>query len=166
MISLNVYALALYEVALERSLKFYDSVLSFQTMLEDESVRAVFTRTYADPSILDPLFESLGYSNEVIKLLKIMQASRLLVDYDRFVDLYRDLLIEHHELVRVEIVSAVEISDFSAIDALVTARYTGRIERVASVDASLIKGMVMRINHDVFDTSIKKRLDSVLKEAG
>lgn len=166
MISLSVYALALYEVAEDRSLEFYDSVLSFQTMLDDESVAAVFTRTYADPSILDALFASLDYSNELIKLLKIMQASRLLVDYDRFVEAYRDLLIEHHELVSVEIVSAVEITDFSSIDALVAGRYTGRIERVASVDASLIKGMILRINHDVFDTSIKKRLDSVLKEAG
>lgn len=166
MISLDIYAQALFEVSQDRALTFYDAIVDFGMVLKDPEIRSVMERTYADTSVLDPLWDVLVYDSEVVKLLKIMQASRLMNDYPRFVDAYRTLLLDHKLLVSVEVVSAVALEDVEALKASIAKRYEGRIELVSSIDTSLIKGMVLRINHDVFDTSIKKRLDSVMKEAG
>lgn len=166
MVSLSVYARALFEVSSTNSLDFYDSILNFESLLKDSEVFAALTRTYADPKVLDSMWDVLDYEPEVISLLKIMQQSRLLRDFSRFVKEYRDLLIEHKLLVSVDVVSAVEIVNLKELEDSIANRYTGRIEMNTSVDPQLIKGMVLKVNHDVFDTSIKKRLDSVLKEAG
>lgn len=165
MISIAVYAQALFEVADGRALKFYDSIRNFEELLKDSDVMATFSRTYGDAAVLDPVFSLLDYDSEVLKILKIMQGSRLLNDFSRFTQAYRDLLIQKDYLVDVEVVSAVEIEDFSDLLASIAKRYKGRVELNYSVDKSLIKGMVLRVNSDLYDTSIKRRLDSVLKEA-
>lgn len=166
MVSLSVYARALFEVASTRALDFYDAICDFEEMLKDTVVYAALSRTYADEHALDGVWSVLKYDSEVISLLKIMQQSRLLSDFARFVAAYRDLLLEHDLLVAVEIISAVDIEDTTQLLDSISNRYAGRIELTQSVDSSLIRGMILKINHDVFDTSIKKRLDSVLKEAG
>lgn len=162
MIKIETYAQALFEVVKD-PLKVYEDVKSFQSLLQDEEVLKVFAINYAEPEVLDPLWHVLTYEDETIRLLKILQNDQRILDFDRFLESFQELMIRNKQLSKahVEVASALDAQEVENLKSLLAAKYPGLIELDVVENKSLIKGMVMRVNHDVIDTSLKHKLEQI-----
>ncbi|CAM2838500.1 ATP synthase F1 subunit delta [Erysipelothrix tonsillarum] len=171
-ISTKVYAEALYQVGVEarKPLEFYEALKTFQEFLADQEFYRIMVATFLDQETLEPVWNELGktFPQEVVKFLSIIQDANLMSDFHRIVREYRDYLEEGKHLNVVEVTSPDVLSE-NEKDQLMSnlkARYAGLFEIVYNVDASLINGLVVRVNHDIYDTSIKSKLDRILNQGG
>lgn len=167
MIKIETYALALFE-SVQEPMRHYNDLKQFYELLQDKEVADVFQRNYGEPKILDPLWDGLGYQVETIRLLKILQADQRIIDMERFIESYQDLLIRHHLLAKADVKVAKSMSneELENLKALLSKQYPGLIEMQVQEDKELIKGMVVRINNDVIDTSLKHKLDQIKHQGG
>ncbi|WP_342621889.1 ATP synthase F1 subunit delta [Erysipelothrix sp. P66] len=171
-ISTKVYAEALYQVGVEtrNPMEFYNALQTFQEFLNDEEFYRIMTATFLDQDALEPVWSELGktFPQEVVKFLKMIQDAKLMSDFDRIVREYRDFLEEGKHLNVVEVTSPNVLSENEKeqLMANLKLRYEGVFEIDYNVDASLIKGLVVRVNHDIYDTSIKSKLDRILNQGG
>ena len=167
MIKIETYALALFEVVSE-PMAHYDDIKRFRAYLQDEDVLRVFARNYAEPKVLDPLWATLKFKVETTRLLKILQADQRILDFQRFVESYQDLLMHHNHLTKADVTVAHKLNDLELenLKTLLSKQYPGVLELQVSEDPSLIKGMVAQVNNDVIDTSIKHKLQQIKRQGG
>lgn len=170
--STKTYAQALFEVGLDgnKALDFYYELKSFNELLLDDAFYAVMEGTYLEPECLNPIWEGLNtvFSVEIVNFLEIVQDASLMRDFQRIIFEYRDFLSDNGYLNVVEVTSPITLSDTEKATLLTTLkqRYDGQFELEYEVDQSLISGLRVRINHDIFDTSIKHKLDRILNQGG
>lgn len=167
MIKIETYALALFDVVSE-PMKHYDDIKRFASYLEDKEVLNVFARNYAEPDVLNPLWDVLQMQVETVRLLKILQADQRILDFSRFVESYQNLLVHDGLLAQAEVVVAHELNDkeLENLKTLLGKQYSGVLELNISEDPSLIKGMVVKVNNDVIDTSLKNKLQQIKRQGG
>ena len=167
MIKIETYAQALFEVVADPKM-IYQDLLVFETLLSDSEIKQVFTRNYAEPKVLDPLWESLSMQEETIRCLKLMQSDHRILDYERFMESYKALLVKYNYIALAKVTSAIKLDDkkIIALKDMLSKKYAGEIEMEISEDPSLIKGMVVKINHDVIDTSLKHKLEQIKYQGG
>lgn len=165
------YARALFDVALKES----DVQQAGRDLAEFAGIVAGndgLSRVLANPAvstaqkrgIIDELLRRAGTSSPVVaKLL------RLLADRDRLVLLpeivagYRARLMEHQKVIRVELVTAVELpADRVAALHRRLAEATGRraedVHLETRVDPAIIGGAITRIGSTVYDGSVTRQL--------
>lgn len=167
MIKIETYAQALYEVV-SNPLEVYEEIKSFNTLLEDEEVRNVFQRNYGQAEVLDPLWDLLNMSAELKRLLKILQKDQRIIDFDRFIESYQDQLTAHKLISKADVRTAHQLDDQAkeSLKTMLAQRYPGVIEISVTEEPELIKGMVVKINNDVIDTSIKNKLQQIRNQGG
>ena len=167
MIKIELYAQALFEVVKD-PLIIYEEIKTFQQLLRDEEVLNVFKHTYADPTILTPLWDALNMSSESIKTFALLQNDLRIIDFDRFVESFQELLVVHHYIARAEVKVAHMLNDveIERLKTMLSKKYQGIIEMHLEEDPSLIKGMVVKINNDVIDTSLKNKLEQIKLQGG
>lgn len=171
-ISTKTYAMALFEVAHEenRALDIFDELNSIQDVLADKEIHKILSLTVVNDSVLEPVwnFLEIYYSNETVQFLKILNEANMMRDFSRIVDAYQDLLIDHQLLMIVDVRSSRELNDTEkeTLLASLKEKYQGRYKVNYELDSRLIKGMVVSVNNDIYDTSIKGKLDQILSYGG
>ena len=171
-ISTKTYALALFEVAHEqgRELEIFDELSSIEEILADKDVRKTLSLTLVNDKVLEPVWQFLEtyYSNETIQFLKILNEANMVRDFSRIVSSYQDILIDHELLMIVDVRSSRELNDKEKETLLksLKEKYQGRYKVSYERDSQLIKGMVVSVNNDIYDTSIKGKLDQILSYGG
>ena len=87
---------------------------------------------------------------------------------DRIIFEYRDLLEEHKLIHIVDIISAKELSkkEIDEIIAKISQRYEGELDVEYEHDPSLVGGLKIRVNNDIYDTSIKNKFKQILAQGG
>ena len=171
-ISIDTYALALFQLAQEQSLekKYYHELKEFNKVLLDEEISKILKRSVADYRVFDNFWNSLEghYSKEVINFLRIIQEASLMYALDRIIFEYRDLLEEHKLIHIVDIISAKELSkkEIDEIIAKISQRYEGELDVEYEHDPSLVGGLKIRVNNDIYDTSIKNKFKQILAQGG
>ncbi len=167
MINMNLYAQALFEV-LEDPLLVYDELKILKEVLKDTTVMNTMKRSYVDESTLDPLWQTLNFQAETIRCLKILHNDQRMIDFDRFFDAYVLQCTKAGLLSCAQVKSAKALSheEILELQSVLKKSYPGRIEIQYEVDPSLIKGLAIRINNDVIDTSIKHKLKQIYNQGG
>lgn len=167
MIKIETYARALFDVV-TNPMAHYEDIKHFNAFLQDEEVLSVFSRNYAEPEVLDPLWETLKFQVETTRLLKILQADQRILDFQRFVESYQDLLVHHDFLAQAQVSVAHPLNEkeLENLKTLLSKQYPGVLEIEVSEDPSLIKGMVVEINNDVIDTSLRNKLQQIKRQGG
>ncbi|CAM3601701.1 ATP synthase F1 subunit delta [Erysipelothrix urinaevulpis] len=171
-ISIETYTLALFELALEKKLemKYYEELKDFSAVLDDLEVHNILSKSVSDYRVFDNFWESLNkvFSPEVINFLRIIQEASLIYAFDRIVAEYRDLLIDHELIygVNVESASALSKTEIDEIVTNVSKHYKGILDVQYKEDPSLIGGLKIRVNNDVYDTSIKNKFKQILAQGG
>lgn len=171
-ISTKVYAEALYQVGVEtrKPLEFYEALQTFQEFLNDEEFNRIMVATFLDQNALTPVWNELGkiFPQEVVKFLGMIQDAKLMSDFSRVLREYRDFLEEGKHLNVVEVTSPKVLTEDEKVQLMhnLKTRYEGVFEVAYHVDDSLINGLVVRVNHDIYDTSIKSKLDRILNQGG
>lgn len=166
------YARALFDVALKESdpAQIERDLASFVALMSENGELHGALTNPAIPSsakyqIVDALAQRLAMAKPAHKLLLLLaNRDRLGVAPD-LLEVYRERLMEHQQIVRAEVTTAAPLPP-ERVAALQQklASVTGRkIDMKTSVDPSIIGGVVTRIGSTVYDGSIASQL-AKLKE--
>jgi F-type H+-transporting ATPase subunit delta len=105
--------------------------------------------------------QSDGLLPPVVKLLLMLAERDRLILLETIVEQYRDRLMDHHKVVRAEVITAIPLPPdrASALQAGL-ARATGRDVRLETrVDESILGGAVARVGSTVYDGSLTRQLE-------
>lgn len=114
--------------------------------------------------ILDEIFKK-ELSEKVLNFLKILVEKNRFNEFGQIVQAYQEEVDKNQNIKRIEVVSAVELSDNQkqkVIEKLQT-RLNKKAEVNWTLDTTIIGGLVIKIDDDVIDTSLKNKLDKLSK---
>ena len=166
------YARALFDVALkesdpvqiERDLSTFAGLMSQNPELHTALTNPAIPAS-AKHQIVDALATRLTMAKPAHKLLLLLADRDRLAATPDVLDVYRERLREHQQIVRAEVTTAAPLGpDRVAQLQKQLADITGRkVEMKTTVDPSIIGGVVTRIGSTVYDGSIATQL-AKLKE--
>ena len=166
------YARALFDVALkesdpvqiERDLASFAGLMSSNAELHGALTNPAIPAS-AKHQIVDTLASRLNMAAPAHKLLLLVADRDRLTMVPDMLDVYRERLMEHQQIVRAEVTTAAPLTpDRVAQLQKNLADITGRkVDMTTNVDPSLIGGVVTRIGGIVYDGSIATQL-AKLKE--
>ncbi len=114
--------------------------------------------------ILDDIFKK-ELSEKVLNFIKILVEKNRFNEFNQIIQAYSDELDKINNIKRVEVVSAVELSDEQKQK--VTEKLEKRLQKTIKsewiVDTDIIGGLIIKIDDDVIDTSLKNKLDKLSK---
>jgi F-type H+-transporting ATPase subunit delta len=161
------YARALFDVALQESIveRAEQDLASFAALLtQHPSLQSTLTHP-AIPGqkkrkVTEELASRLGLSTPVSKVLMLLaERDRLGIVLD-LLEIYRERLLDHQQVIRAEVTTAEEMSSERTTelrDRL--ARATGRrVTLTTRVDPGILGGVVTRIGSIVYDGSLAAQL--------
>jgi len=112
--------------------------------------------------ILDEIFKK-ELSEKVLNFIKILVEKNRFNEFEQIIQAYSDEIDVINNIKRVEVVSAVELSKIQkqkTIEKLQT-RLNKEVKVNWAVDTTIIGGLVIKIDDDVIDTSLKNKLDKL-----
>ena len=76
---------------------------------------------------------------------------------------YQDILVENDLMTIVSVTSAKKLNEMikTEIFEMIKSRYISPIKISYNIDESLIGGFMIRVNSDIYDTSVKSKLDQI-----
>ena len=161
------YAKALLEVAVKESDAAQierDLVAFVDAMTAHAELRRVITSPgtphAARVSIVRTLSERANVQRPVARLLAMLADRGRLELLPDLLDVYRDRLLAHRNVVRASVTSATPLTHetLQALEASLS-QVTGKtVQLDAAVDPSIIGGVVTRIGSTVYDGSIRTQL--------
>jgi F-type H+-transporting ATPase subunit delta len=162
------YARALLDVAVVEGgdlRKIEDDLASFVGLLTDHPTLATVLLNPAVPvprkqATVTALTSRLDTSPMLTKLLGLLAARDRLVLLPDLLASYRDRMLDHLKIVRVEVttIAPLDGARAKAIEGSLS-RLTGRAVTVSTkVDPSIIGGMVARVGSTVYDGSVTTQL--------
>jgi len=161
------YARALFDVALkesdpvqiERDLASFAGLMSTNAELSGALTNPAIPAS-AKRKIADTLATRLDVATPARKLLLLLADRDRLAIVRDLLDVYRDRLMEHLQVVRAEVTTAAPLTpDRAAQLQKKLADITGRkVEMTTSVDPAIIGGVVTRIGSTVYDGSLATQL--------
>ena len=161
------YARALFDVALkesdpvqiERDLSSFAQLLSQHAELHNALTNPAIPAASKHP-IVDALAQRLKMAAPAHKLLLLLADRDRLAVVPDLLDVYRERLMEHQQIVRAEVTTAAPLNaDRVAELQKKLGDMTGRkVDLKTNVDPSIIGGVVTRIGSTVYDGSIATQL--------
>jgi F-type H+-transporting ATPase subunit delta len=161
------YARALFDVALKESdpVQIERDVASFAGLMsQNADLQGALTNpaipASAKHQIADTLAARLNMAKPAHKLLLLLADRDRLGVLPDLLEVYRERLREHQQVVRAEVTTAAPLSPERVAQLQKKlADITGRkVEMTTTVDPSIIAGMVTRIGGTVYDGSIATQL--------
>ena len=172
------YATAIFEIAkenkglrgLETSLNELAAALEESADLRDLISSPIYSRSEQEAAI-GAVAKQMGVAPVLVKALGLMAQKRRLFVVPQLIAALRDLLAEDRGEVTAEVVSATELTQAQTEKLAATlAERVGKTVNVnATVDESLIGGLVVKVGSKMIDTSIRSKLASLqnaMKEVG
>jgi F-type H+-transporting ATPase subunit delta len=145
-----------------------NELASFAALLDGHEILAQVLTSPAVPAakkaaLVRELVERAGVSPIMAKLLVLLAERDRMSLMPELLDEYRRRLLDHLNVVRAEVVTAVPLPG-DRVEALerALAAMTGRtVSMTARVDPALIGGVVTRIGSVVYDGSVKRHLEKM-----
>jgi F-type H+-transporting ATPase subunit delta len=119
-------------------------------------------------AIVQALLDRVKPSTEVAKLLLLLAERDRLTILPEIVEAYRTRLLEHRQIVRAEVTTAVPMAEpqRTALEKRL-ARATGRTVLLeARVDPSIVGGVVTKVGSVVYDGSLSRQLTRLRERLG
>ena len=144
----ETYTKTLYDIASEQNNQFdyYRQLQALAGAVDQETLELQAT----DPN-----------TKEVSNTLSWYLTENLETEYKDILVAYRGLLISGGHLNIATVQSSEELSEDekTRIAQILTNHYNGEFEIDYKVDSSLLAGLKVTVNNDVFNTTLKQRLD-------
>lgn len=172
------YATALFDLARESDTleTAAEELKAFEALLHESEDFARLVRSpvfsAAEQGVaIEALVQQSNISSLIGNFLKLLAKNRRLFVLADIAKAFRKLLANHRNEVTAEVTSAVALTANQADELCATLKAkTGRnIDLDASVDPSLIGGLVVKIGSRMVDSSIRTKLNNLkfaMKEAG
>jgi F-type H+-transporting ATPase subunit delta len=164
------YARALFDVSLKESdpVQIGRDLASFaELMSSNAELHGALTNPAVPASakhhITDTLATRLSLASPAHKLLLLLADRDRLAVVPDLLEVYRERLMEHQQVVRAEVTTAAPLTaDRAAQLQKQLAGITGRtVDMTTSVDPSIIGGVVTRIGGVVYDGSLATQLEKL-----
>jgi len=172
------YATAVFDLAkegkeldkLESNLDDLSAALSISPELTDLIQSPIYTRE-AQSKAISAVAAKMGLTGTMQNVLALMAAKRRLFVLPPMVTRLRDLIAEEKGEVTADVVSAVKLTAAQSKKLAATLKtQVGKDVKInATVDESLIGGLVVKVGSKMIDTSIRSKLNSLqnaMKEVG
>ena len=164
------YARALFDVALQESAPEQaerDLAAFAQLLQQHPDLRAVLMNpAVPGPSkaaVVRELTTRAGFSAPVSKLVVMLAERDRLTLFPDLLEVYRERLMDHQQVVRAEVTTAVPLAPERAaqIEQRIAQATGRRVTLAMRVDPSIIAGIVTRIGSVVYDASVARQLDAM-----
>lgn len=165
MIALDSYATAYFRTQAEPLIGYFKIKEFKELMNQDSSIwKNVNGNSKSYDFFKDIIEDSFGV--EFSNLIGIFVQDARLEEWDRFLTLYRDILVDQSLIYDVKVNSAklLSLEEKTEVESKILDKYDSKCEFRYEVDESLIKGMKIIINHQTIDVSIRGVLDKIKKE--
>ncbi len=156
-----------------------DGMLSYDDILKNlESVKEICANspdlnsvlenpTISDElkySIIDEVFQK-DIHEKIIDFIKVLIEKKRFKEFYGIVEAYRDELDKINNLQRVSVTSAIELNEEmkQRITEKLQKRLSKNITAEWLIDKEIIGGLVIKINDDVIDSSLKNKLENLSK---
>ncbi len=112
--------------------------------------------------IIDEVFKN-EIGSEVLNLLKILADKGRFSEFKNIFEEYKKLQDEKNGVKSVTVISAIELKDEykSQITDALAKRINKKINAAWQINPEIIGGLVVKIDDDIIDTSIKNKLDNL-----
>ncbi len=114
--------------------------------------------------IIDEIFKK-DLNEKVLNFIKILVEKNRFNEFEQIIQAYSNEQDELNNIKRVEVVSAVELSENQkqkTIEKLQT-RLQKEVKVNWTLDTNIIGGLIIKIDDDIIDTSLKNKLDKLSK---
>lgn len=172
--SANRYAKALFDVAVAENTDLgkigTDLANATAVVTENAELRLALERAgVPDASrvaVIEQIADKLGVATQVKKLLVVLTQGRKIVLLKDMSDAYQERLLAHQNIVRADVTSATPLSPekTKALEESLSKVTGKKVEITASVDPSLLGGVVARIGSTVYDGSVRTQLAQMRQE--
>ena len=172
------YATAVFEIAkenkrldkLEANLGDLHTALQESADLRDLLHSPILTREVQGQAI-KAIAKKMGLIPALQNALSLMATKRRLFVVPQMVAQLREMIAAHKGEVTADVVSAKALTDAQAkkLSETLTSKFGQDVKINASVDETLIGGLVVKVGSKMIDTSIRSKLNSlqnVMKEVG
>lgn len=131
----------------------------FRTVMENPAI-SVSTKF----EIIDEIFKK-DLSEKVLNFLKILIERNRFIEFEQILYAYSAELDEINNVKKVDIFSAIELSDNQKrrITEKLQTRLKKTIQPNWAINKDIIGGLVIKIDDDIIDTSLKSKLDKLSK---
>lgn len=168
-ININFYVIALYEAIKDDDpLAYLVKLDDFVKLLAaDEEVAAFLVKTYSQFEVVEDLLKS-EFGDRFTNFLSVLYEERRLKAIVEIRDLYAKLLMENKLLSIVDIYSKEKLSEAAEnqILKMLENKYPKPYRTTLHIDESLLGGYLLKVNGDIYDTSLKSKLSKMQKLGG
>ncbi len=156
-----------------------DGVMSFDNILKDlNTIKEIISSSQELGSVMenpaisgktkDEILNNV-FSNQIneklINFLKVLLDKKRFNELDEIIDAYSVKVDEIHNIKRVEVISAVEVSNDRRKRLI--EKLQNKLQKTVianwQIDKDIIGGLVIKINDDVIDNSLKNKLENLSK---
>lgn len=165
MIALESYATAYFRTSTQ-PLDSYSKINDFSLLMKsDEDIWKSINGNIKSYQLFKDIIEA-SFDYEFANLIGIFVQDARLDEWERFRQLFRDILVEKSLIYDVKVISAKNLSleETLEVEHKIRSKYKGNCEFRYEIDKSLIEGMKLIINHQTIDVSIRGVLDKIKKE--
>ena len=172
------YATAMFElaaeakalVALENDVDALDAALAESADLRDVISSPIYSRDDAQASIT-AVAKAMSLQDITSNTLSLMASKRRLFVLPALLSVLRDKIADHKGEITADVVSAKALTKTQAdkLAKSLKASVGKDVKLNATVDESLIGGLVVKVGSKMIDTSVKSKLDALqnsMKEVG
>lgn len=149
-----------------------NALSDLNTVLDVINSSKEFELTMLNPSIslqtkyeiIDEIFKK-ELNEKVLNFIKILVEKNRFNEFNQIIQAYSDELDNMNNIKRVEVVSAVELSDSQKQKTIekLQMRLNKEVKVNWALDTNIIGGLVIKIDDDIIDTSLKNKLDKLSK---
>lgn len=162
------YGLALYELAKEtnQASSIYTQLLVIKEVFHDKEIMRFFKAEDVDlKEKLKALENSINqeHSKEVLGLLKLLIKNKRIGYLDQVIESFREYFYEDENIKIASVRTPIELTqqEKESLQSALSKKYDAQIEIKEVIDDSLVEGLVIRVDNDVFDNSLKSKLEQL-----
>ncbi len=168
----KIYANSLIQVGKDGILPFDSILKDLNEIKEITNQSADFVEVMENPAIddntkyeiIDNIFSN-RINDKIINFLKILITKKRFNELNKIIQAYSDELDKINNIKRVEVISAVDISEEQ--EKHLTEKLQNKLQKnvilTRTIDKNIIGGLVIKIDDDVIDNSLKNKLESLSK---
>ncbi|GKS70124.1 ATP synthase F1 subcomplex delta subunit [Nitrosomonas sp. PY1] len=162
------YAEALYKLSLKnKNLSQWSKMLQFAAKIaEDKRIKMLIDNPRVSAEQISKLFFDIGksnFDNEAHNFLTLLAENKRITILPQISQLYEQLKAQYEGILEAKITSAFEI-DAKQLKKLIDdleQKFNCKIEPKVSIDPELIGGIKVEIGDEVFDASVRGKLEAM-----
>ena len=168
---LDIYARSLYEVSCETKQEelFFNEMMFLKDILSEsleliDILKVPTINKSEKKKIIENIF--VGKVNEcIVNFMKVLIDNNKIALILKISDKYKELYYKGSGIAEVEVISAVELSEYEKKKVVEKCEILlkKKIKTLYVVDQKIVGGLIIKANNQIYDVSLKTKMDGLKK---